>query len=133
MARISKVPSLAVWILGVLFRSATAVTFDLEENHAPIRNPLKGFRGQMSDAYFGSAAYTDQGIPDSQPIWDTPLDQNLESVRKVGLCYDPSPRFLAALIPNSRRETVEPVFSNFFLNFTSDSLTLWDQVVRALG
>lgn len=61
-------------------------------NSTALKNPMKGWRGQINRYYWGSQPVLDRvgggSIPDSQPIWDVHESENLESIRKWYVHWD---------------------------------------------
>lgn len=68
------------------------VSLALPANPSALKNPLKGWRGQINRYAWGSRPVVDTVgggvIPDSQPIWDVGEGENLESVRKWYVHWD---------------------------------------------
>lgn len=58
------------------------VTVQPSVNSVAMKNPMKGWRGQITRYAWGTTPINDQGIPFSQPIWYTQPENNLESIRK---------------------------------------------------
>lgn len=71
---------------------AHAARLFLPVNPSALKNPMKGWRGQINKYYWGSTPILDTtgggAIPDSQPIWDTGEEENLESIRKWYVHWD---------------------------------------------